>query len=362
MKIGFDARMISHPGIGRYMHNLLNAMLKLNTGHEFILFGDKAKLKNYTYHLTPCEIVHWNAPIYSLREQITQPFSRYKLDILHCPHFNTPYFYNGRLIVTIHDLIYLIFQQSCPSKLAKLYANIMASRSAAKSDHIIAVSENTKKDILRFFKKAEPSKIKVIYEAADPHFKIIDDQEKLTDIKKRYNLPDKFILFVGSLKYHKNLITAMEAFSKLKEKVSDCSFVVVGRSSRRESRLKKMVTSQEIIYLGEVPSEDLVTIYNLSTVLLHPSLYEGFGLTILEAMACGIPVVSSNAASLPEVGGDAVLYVNTNDAAGFSDALYKVLTNETLRKNLINKGLNRVKEFSWEKTARETLEMYKATA
>jgi len=361
MRIGFDARMIDHPGIGRYISNLLNAMLKLNTGHEFVLFGNPSKLQVAGFRFQ-VEIVQWSAPVYSLKEQMLQPFSKHNLDILHCPHFNIPYFYKGKLVVTIHDLIYLIFPESVPSKLATVYANFMISRSVTKAAKIIAVSENTKKDILRFFKKANSNNIKVVYEAAAPCFKKITDKIKLMDVKKKYDLPDKFILFVGSLKYHKNLSSAVKAYLHLKKRIPDYSFVVVGRSHKREAYIEKMIKSSEAFYLGEISSEDLTCIYNLASVLLHPSLYEGFGLTILEAMACGTPVICSKSASLPEVGSDAVLGVDANDTRKISDVLYNTLTDERLREDLISRGFDRVKEFSWEKTAEKTLKLYEDVA
>ncbi|MFH0732438.1 MAG: glycosyltransferase family 1 protein [Candidatus Omnitrophota bacterium] len=358
MRIGFDARMITHPGIGRYIKNLLSAMFALNTKHEFVLFGDRQRLSTLDHRLSTVILINYTAPIYSAQEQLNAPFSKYNLDILHCPHFNIPYFYPGKLIVTVHDLIYLIFPESAPSKAAVIYANAMMSRSIKRAAATIAVSENTKKDILHFFKHAKPDKIKVIYEAADPCFKNIADRNELSGIKKKYNLPDRFILYVGSLKHHKNLQGAIDVYLSLKEKIKAYDFVVVGRPHKREAHIQDMVKAAGARFLGEVPSEDLFGIYNLADCLLHPSFYEGFGLTVLEAFACGISVVCSNRASLPEVASDAAILVEPDNIKNMANAVFEVLTNENLRRETIKNGYKKVQQFSWEKAATRTIQLY----
>jgi glycosyltransferase involved in cell wall biosynthesis len=357
MRIGFDARMIDHPGIGRYIKNLLGAMLRLQANHEFILFGNREKLSVVGSKLSVCKVAEYNAPIYSLSEQLFEPFSSYNLDILLCPHFNIPYFYKGNLVVTIHDLIYLIIAQSAPSKPARIYANIMISRAIKKAKKILAVSENTKNDLLKFFKPVNPNEIDVIYEAADPSFRVITDKDKLSYIKEKYNLPDKYVLFVGSLKYHKNLNGAVKAFLELSKKIKNFKLVIVGRFHKREYLIERMLNSSGALYIGEVSSEDLVGIYNMASALLHLSLYEGFGLTILEAMACGVPVVCSKTPALLEIGQDAALQVDADNTAAAAQALYDILTNKDLRNSLIDTGFKRVKEFSWERAAEKTLKL-----
>lgn len=368
MRIGFDARMTSHPGIGRYIKNLLNAMIELGSKHEFILFGDRTKLTTYNLfpsakalgegQLKTAAIIHWNPPVYSLKEQLNWPFSRYNLDIIHIPHFNVPLGVgNGkeRLIVTIHDLIYTKFPEYLPFLKRKI-ARYLIGKAVKKSTAIIAVSENTKNDIAEIFPIAN-QKTKVIYEAADPVFEVIDDEIYLEKIKKKYSLPEKIILFVGSLKRHKNIERLLDAYSRVKRR-TPCSLVIIGRYHKQDAEILRKIRSSDIIYLGEIPAEDLVALYNLAKLLALPSLCEGFGLPVLEAFACGLPVAASNISSLPEVVGDGGVLFDPYDIDDICDKIYSILSDEIFRQSLIEKGLKRAREFSWGRTAVETLNVY----
>jgi len=362
MRIGFDARMIDHPGIGRYIKNLLNAMTGLNSKHEFILFGDRQKLVPFTLHLTSKNIIHWNAPVYSVKEHISCPFKSHGLDIIHIPHFNVPLGTGkgigrgkGGLIITIHDLIYTKFPQHLPFLKRKI-AGYLIRRAVKKSAAIITVSENTRNDIAEI-SPASSQKTEVIYEAADPVFEVIDDKIYLEKIKKKHSLPERIILFVGSLKKHKNIERLLNVYSKVKKR-TPCSLVIIGRYHSKEPGILKAIKSHDVIYLGEVPAGDLIGIYNLSTMLVMPSLYEGFGLPILEAFASGLPVAASNTSSLPEVAGDAAILFDPYNVDDMADKIYKVLSDGSLRERLIEKGFKRCDNFSWEKCARETLNIY----
>jgi glycosyltransferase involved in cell wall biosynthesis len=358
MRIGFDARMIDHPGIGRYIRNLLNAMRHLDKSLEFILFGDPEKLLDFK----DFAIKEYRASIYHFREFFSSAIDGKDFEVVHIPHFNVPYFKIKNLVVTIHDLIYLKFPESHSHFVPGIAIKLAISNAIKKTKKIIAVSENTKKDIIENFPDIDQSKIKVIYEAADPIFRKIDDPILSERIRKIYILPRDYILFVGSLKWHKNINLLIDAHSDLKSKGVEHKLVITGRYRPREAEVSEKIKSSDVIYLGEVPAEDLVGIYNLATLLIIPSLYEGFCLPALEAMACGIPVAASNVASLPEVIGNAGVFFNPYDRSAISDAIYKILMNQDLRKELIRKGLARVNEFSWEKTARETLNIYTQVA
>ncbi len=357
MRIGFDARMIDHPGIGRYIKNLLKAMLGLNTGCEFLVFGDENKLTTYNLKLTTDQIIRWNAPIYSLQEQIFQPFIKYNLDVVHVPHFNVPFQRRNKLVITIHDLVYLKFPESRPY-FRGIVAKRVITNAVKKADRIIAVSENTKRDIIKEFPYAK-RKIEVIYEAADPIFCKIDDEMRKENIRKKYKLPRDIILFVGSLKKHKNIERLIDAYTDLKSKVIQHKLIIVGRYRPREAEILRKIESTDALYLGEIPTEDLVSIYNLASLLIIPSLYEGFGLPALEAMACGTPVIASSSASLPEVIGDAGVLFDAQDKSDIFDKIYEVLKDEDLRQGLIKKGFKRTRSFSWVKTALQTIELYK---
>jgi len=360
MKIGFDARMIDHPGIGRYISNLLSAMLELNTGDEFLIFGNIDKLSAFSFQLSDKNLINWDAPVYSLKEQLSQPFNSYDLDILHVPHFNAPVAAGKgayRLVVTIHDLIYTKFPGYLPIA-KRVVAKFLIKNSTKKADGIIVVSGNTKNDILEFDATVK-GKIRVIHEAADPVFNTTEDSKKLNDVRQKYRLSENFILFVGSLRKHKNIIKLLDAFAILKKKGMAHDLVIIGRPNPKEPEVLDNIEKSDAIYLGEVPTEDLAFIYNLASLLVMPSLYEGFGLHILEAFASGVAVAASGVSSIPEIAQDAAVLFDPLDANSISDAMHKVLSDEMLMNSLAEKGLKRAKEFSWQRTAEKTLETYK---
>ncbi len=358
MRIGFDARMITHPGIGRYISCLLPEMVKFAPKDKFVLFGDPERLVDIAASGN-VSVRRWTAPVYSFREQLFGLFPAKGLDILHVPHFNIPLFFKGKMVVTIHDLIYLLFPGSVPSPLAKRYASFMIASCMKKAVGIIAVSENTRKDLERIYGKARSGKISVVHEASGRSFRLMEDKTKEADVKCRYRLSDRTILYVGSIKPHKNIETLIKAFRLLKDWGVPHQLVICGRWDKKEDRLRAEMSDGLIKYLGEVPAEDLVVLYNMADVLLHPSLYEGFGLTVLEAMRCGTPVVTTDTSSLPEVAGKAAFTVPPLNVEQMADTVYNVLVNEELRKGMVEEGFRQEAKFSWERAARETLDVYR---
>jgi glycosyltransferase involved in cell wall biosynthesis len=359
MRIGFDARMIGHPGIGRYIKSLLPEMIRQSKEDEFVLFGDVDALEE----MLPRDmgrIVKWDARIYSAREQIFSPYNEAGLDVLHVPHFNVPLGYKGKMVVTIHDLIYLLFPESVPSPVARIYASFMIRQALKKANKVISVSEHTQSDLLRIYGKEFAPKIDVVSEAGGRDFHRIDDKTRIADVRSRYRLDRNIILYVGSVKPHKNVGTLLKVFELLRTWDIPHQLVVCGRWDKKEDELKDMLKGRYVRYLGEVPSRDLAVLYSIADVLVHLSLYEGFGLTILEAMQCGTPVVCSENSSLPEVVGDAAFMVPPTDVKKAADIIYNILMNRELAEGLIEKGIERSREFSWAKAAKETLEIYRA--
>lgn len=358
MKVGFDARMLDHPGIGRYIKNLLHNLLSLPEDNKFILYGEPQRLSDFKRYRN-CSIHRDSRPIYNLNEYLFHPFKRGELDIVHIPHFNIPFAKIERLIVTVHDLIYLNFPQLRPPWLKNIAIELVIKNAVNRASKIIAVSESTRKDILERFPRIK-EKIEVIYEASESLFNKIEDREKLLRVRRKYSLPQEFILFVGSLKKHKNIERLIDAFSDLKKsKNIQEELVIVGRFRPREKKILEKINSSGVFYLGEVPSEDLAGIYNLASLLVLPSLYEGFGLPVLEAQSCGLPVVLSNIATLKEIAQDSAVFVNPYKIDEIRDALYNVITNTELRNGLIIKGYRNRERFSWQETARKTLSVYR---
>ncbi|MFC1808139.1 glycosyltransferase family 4 protein [Candidatus Omnitrophota bacterium] len=352
MRIAFDARMITHPGIGRYTRNILSAMIHGISGLDITLYGNPSELTSFDR----CNICEYLKPIYGIGEFFRDPFGKDEYDLVHIPHFNAPFGIGLHSVVTIHDLIYTKFKESAPFH-KRAAANFAIRNAAKKACRVIAVSENTKQDLIRDFGILE-EKIGVVHEAADPIFKKIDDVIKKEEVRKKYNLPDDFILFVGSLKKHKNLERLIDAYIDLKANGIMHSLVVVGKFNPRESDILNKILKSDAIYLKEVPEEDLVVLYNLACLFVLPSIYEGFGLPVLEAMICGVPVACSNIASLPEVVGDAAKRFDPYDVESIAFAINELLTIETLRNELIEKGLDRAAKFSWAKAAQQTYEVY----
>ena len=353
MRIGFDARMLDHPGIGRYIKNILHAMIEQADGDNFVLYGDSGKLAVFNSF----ENRDYDVPVYSLREFFSTYFGSEGLDLIHVPHFNISMYKKIKTVITIHDLIYLKFTKFLP--VSKIIAAVpLITNAVLKADKIIAVSENTKKDITERWPKTE-DKIEVIYEAADPVFRRIDDEEEKERARKKYNLPKDIILFVGSLRAHKNIDRLIEAYKILKAKGISHKLVIVGRDNPKEQKTHAKMKEDEVLYLGEIPQDDLVVIYNIAKAFVMPSLYEGFGLPVLEAFACGIPVAASNVSSMPEVTHDAALSFDPYNIEEMADAVYKILSDEGLRLSLIEKGSKRNSEFSWQIAAEKTLEVYR---
>jgi len=361
MLIGVDARMITHPGIGSYTRNLLANLLSQSSGEEYLLLGDKANISRCLEGITTAS-KQANYPVYSLREQLFMPRAARGVDLLHVPHYNIPVFYKGLLVSTVHDLIHLIFPQYLPSKFAHAYAKFMYSQVAKKAARIIAVSENTKKDLIEHM-SIDAKRIVVTHEGVSPQYRRVDNMAILSEIRQRYNLNKPFILCVGTLRYHKNILNLIEAFLKLKKKDKiEEKLVLVGRPDRKAKRIYSFLSSlaqgDDIQYLGEIEPGHLPYIYNLARAFVMPSFYEGFGLPILEAMACGIPVVASNVSSIPEVAGDGARYVDPHSVEEIASGIYDVLSSGSLRSSLTRKGFERIKHFDWKETARKTKEVY----
>jgi glycosyltransferase involved in cell wall biosynthesis len=262
------------------------------------------------------------------------------------------------VVITVHDIAYIRFPDLL-NKSRQIYKKYILSLSVKKADIIIAVSHSTKRDIIEFF-KVDEKKIKVIHHGVESRFHPISNVE---GYRTRNNLPSKMILNIGTLEPRKNVVTLIKAFKKLQERgFKDYVLTIAGEKGWLYKKIFKEIKSsgmeQSIRLLGVVRDEELPLLYNCADLFVYPSLYEGFGLPPLEAMACGVPIITSNTSSLPEVVGNAGIMVDPNDIESLSDEMYRVLKDKELKHQMSRDGLKRSKMFTWEKMANEVLETY----
>jgi glycosyltransferase involved in cell wall biosynthesis len=259
-----------------------------------------------------------------------------------------------------------MFPQYLPSRLALQYARTSMAVATRRATRVMTVSESSKRDILRFF-DAPANKIDVIYNAYDERFTVEPREEDVVRVRERYQLHDEFVLYAGNVKPHKNLARLIDAFDLVRKRGLDhLKLVIIGDDISKYTALRRAVHQHQlhkfVRFLGYLPEETLAVMYRLAGVFVFPSLYEGFGLPPLEAMASGTPVVTSNVSSLPEVAGDAAVLVDPYDAQAIAEGIYRVLTDETLRRDLRKKGVARAGMFSWETSVRRVHKIYMQAA
>jgi glycosyltransferase involved in cell wall biosynthesis len=257
-------------------------------------------------------------------------------------------------IITVHDLIPLKYPELNPKW--QYYYRYILPIILKKSQKIISISQHTKKDLIANY-ELQPEKIKVVYLGCD---RKLFSPKPNPKILQKYNL-DKYLLYVGDMRFYKNLGRCLEAFERLPLK--DYQFIITGKKDdffypQIKRQTEQLSAKERIIFLDYVPTADLPSLYSMAQSLVFASVYEGFGLPVLEAMACGCPVIASNATSIPEVGGDSILYVDPYDVENITQAMYRILTDANLRKNLSNQGLERAKLFNWSQTAQNVRQIF----
>jgi glycosyltransferase involved in cell wall biosynthesis len=267
-----------------------------------------------------------------------------------------------RSVVTIHDCIHLMFPQYLPGRLAYSYARSSISQAARRATRVLTVSESSKRDILRFV-DIPADRIDVIYNAYDERFGVEPREEDVVRVRERYQLHDEFVLYAGNVKPHKNLERLIEAFDLVRRRgLEHLKLVLIGDEISRYAGIRRAVHFHQlhkyVRFLGYLPEETLAVMYRLAGVFVFPSLYEGFGLPPLEAMASGTPVVTSNLSSLPEVAGDAAVLVDPYQPEAIADGIERVLCDERLRRELRARGLARARQFSWEASVWRVREIY----
>jgi len=369
MRIGIDARFFGSvgKGLGRYTQKLVENLEKTDLENRYFIFLRKENWNEYQPKNKNFQKVLADVLWYGFQEQIIFPrlLAKYNLDLVHFPHFNVPIFFKGKFIVTIHDLILLHYPTRRASTLSpffyffkKMAHRLVIKNALKKSQVIIAVSRYTKNDIEKHF-RVPSEKIIVTHEAIDPVQKAPNvSSEK---ILKKYDIIKPYILYVGNAYPHKNLERLVLVFREIAKKHPHLHLVLVGKEDYFYRRLKKYVIenfAKGVIFSDFVPDEHLSIVYREALLYVFPSLYEGFGLPPLEAMAKDIPVASSNASCLPEILGEAAVYFDPRGMTEMAEIIEKAIVDGELRKELIEKGRRQIKKYSWEKMAKETLEIY----
>jgi glycosyltransferase involved in cell wall biosynthesis len=360
MKIAFDLRRIANPGIGRYMKCLVEAILSMRTSHQYLLImppaaADAIDARGVGAGRTVC-----SAKYYSLREQVELPriLGRHHIDVLHSPHFLLPLIRPCPAVVTIHDVIYLACKEDLPSRLGRVYYGLMMAVAVRFAKRVITDSEFSKRDIVRHL-GVDPRKIEVIYPGVSADFQPIDDPSTLRAVRDRYDINRDYVLYTGIYKPRKNHAGLLRAFQRFLALGGDADLVIAGPLKEGKSLLLSLAgelgISERLKLTDFVNDDELRALYSGARLYACPSLYEGFGFTVLEAMACGSPVVCSAETSLPEVAGDAAYYANSRVPEEFAEAILRVFTDVDVRRSLIAKGWENLKRFSWEHTAARTL-------
>lgn len=366
MNIGINALILkkNNTGTGYYTKSLIEEIVK-NKAHNFYIFvKDKSLLNIEKENVKIIDIPYANKG--ALQKIISEQFllkkyvKKYKIDLLHSTSFIIPF--NIRHIpsvVTVHDMFHELFKNTI-RPVNRMYYNIFFNRSIRKSDFIIADSENTKIDIEKIL-KIKSDKIKTVHLGLSKVFEdFIETDEKIVEYQSM-NLPEKYILYVGSLEPRKNIGKAIEAYNLIKDKVEE-KLVIVGARKWKVSSLVEIINKNnledKVIFTGYVDEKILPLVYKKSTLFLFPSLYEGFGFPVIEAMSMEVPVVTSNNSSLAEIAGESAKLINPNNIDEMADAVIEILKNKDKKDKMVNNGQENLKLYKWEKTAKETLEAY----
>ncbi len=370
MSLCLDLSAAAHDraGLGRYAASLAQALLPaeprltafVNDPRESRL---RPPLSNLPTHTANLPRKRWRlraALSYFGGPPMDRAFDG--VTLFHATEHLLPKITHARSVFTLHDVAYLLFPQyHLPQN--RIYLTLMMPRFLARADRLIAVSEATRRDALRYY-RLNPEKIVVIPEGVEARFQPEPDPARLAALRQKYALPERFILCVGTIEPRKNLPTLLDAFAAVRPRHPQVGLVIAGGrgwlyQSFFEHR-RAVGLENQVRLTGHVPDDDLPALINCAEVFAFPSVFEGFGLPPLEAMACGVPIVCSNASSLPEVTGDSGLSLPPHDVQAWAEALDRLLTDPALHADLRGRGLARARQFTWEAAARKTLEVYQS--
>ncbi len=365
MRIGIDYTAAQQrAGIGRYVRGLVAALAQLDSENRYVLLSagrpqEVAFPSNFSLHFLPFS-PRWAAILWQrLRLPLPVDLFTGPLDLFHSPDYVLPPLFRGKRLLTIHDLSFLRYPQGADPSL-RWYLLGAVPRSVARADLILADSQCTKRDLVELW-GVEEERVEVLYPGVEERYRPLE-RESLEGARERYGLDSPFILTVGTLEPRKNHVRLLRAYRSLRSQGFPHRLVVAGAKGWLYEaifeEMERLHLEEEVAFLGFVAEEDLPALYNLADLFVFPSLYEGFGLPPLEAMACGTPVVTSHVSSLPEVVGEAALMVPPEDVEALTEAMERGLSDLSLRRELVNKGLEQARRFTWKGAAERLLAIY----
>jgi glycosyltransferase involved in cell wall biosynthesis len=371
MKIGIDCRIYSSKftGIGRYVYELVHRIAKLDTANEYVLFFNNPEFDDFVPPSIRFKKVLVDVPIYSLKEQtkFLKALNKENLDLMHFTHFNAPIFYKKPSVVTIHDLTLSYYPGKKNRSFLKRFGYHLTIRAAVHhAKKVITISQNSKKDLMKLVGTPE-EKIEVIYQGVGEEFKVINDQARIDKTLDKYNLKNPFLLYTGVWRSHKNIPNLIKAFHKIRSEFNlpDLKLAITGKEDPFYPEIKETISklkeNDNIMLTGLVSESELLDFYNAADLYVFPSLYEGFGLPPLEAMACKTPVAASQVSSIPEICGKGnAVFFDPESADDIAQKVYALYENKILQNRLIENGVERVKQFTWTSMAENTYHLYKS--
>ena len=369
MRIGIDATALPPQpvGAGNYIIQLIRAFAALEGENQFVIFASERG--QYLINLPNKPNLEWKLigdrhPGLRLIWEQTY-FSRLireaNVDLLHSLHYTRPLRLFCPSIVTFHDMTFFLYPE-LHTRTKRIFFPQAIKSSSRRADFVITVSESTRQDAIRLL-GLSPDRVITIQHGVDRSFRPLNTIEFGKRVAYKYRLPSKFILYVGLIEPRKNLPLLINAYKKLVDNGTDHNLVLVGRFGwmfdELLQQIEKLSLTDKVILTGYVEQEDLPMVYNLCDLFVYPTLYEGFGLPALEAMACGIPVITTDVSSLPEIVGEAGLLVPPDDVEALFQGINNVLNDEDLRLNMARRGTEQAAKFSWDRAARSTLEVYR---
>jgi glycosyltransferase involved in cell wall biosynthesis len=380
MLIGIDARFLTHPQVGgfkTYTTSLISALAVVDQANRYVLFVDREPGEQLSFPVAApnfeTRVVTGRLPLLGmpLREQwgLARQVSQDQLDLFHAPCLTAPLSLRCPLVVTVHDMIWhnpRLYSAGRPRSasrwLMEWYYRLTPRLAAQRAALVLTVSQAARATIQATL-GLDPARLRVTYEAADPVYRRLSDPLEARRVREKFGLAREYLLAIGSADPRKNLGVVLQAYARLPVELRQCYqlAIVWTHSFLAEyvaDQVRALNLEQSVVFMRQVSQADLLRLYNGAAVFVFPSQYEGFGLPLLEAMACGAPVIAANNSSIPEVAGQAARLTATEDVASWSSTIGEVLENPTLRADLSQRGLRRAAEFSWERCARETVAAY----